>query len=128
MIDTACPECHKPVQVPQSRAGKMEICDHCGKEMTIPSNAAGAKTTDKVISGLIAWPVWSAIFFATLLFLEYVLPSANGPEFLVELGIIGYIAGGTVFWTLLFRYLRKRRWRREHGTDAEVPPGFYRRL
>ncbi len=64
MIRVTCPECHKPIDVPQSQAGKVETCAHCGGEMTIPAqgpadnaptSASGANAADKNPGGNSVW-------------------------------------------------------------------------
>jgi hypothetical protein len=95
--------------------------------MTIPINAGGAETTDKMISGLIAWPVWTVLFFMIVGLISCIpaTPSKGGEEYLVELALIVYVAGGFGSWTSLFWHLKKRRWQREHGANAAVPPNFF---
>jgi len=45
MIQVTCPECSKPIEVPDSQAGKVETCVHCCKEMVIPRQAIPTKTS-----------------------------------------------------------------------------------
>ena len=49
MIQTTCPECSKPIEVPESQAGKVEICIHCGKEMVIPKGATRMTRRQRII-------------------------------------------------------------------------------
>lgn len=55
MIQVTCPECSKSIEVPQSQAGKLEICIHCGKEITIPAHGLDDTAPPKTSDRILAW-------------------------------------------------------------------------
>ena len=46
MIQVICPACRKSIGIPDSQAGKVEICSHCSTQITIPSPHPTEAETD----------------------------------------------------------------------------------
>jgi hypothetical protein len=69
MIQTRCPECGKPIEVPDSQAGKVEICIHCSKDIQIPkqglANLVPIKSSKVIITSKTKRWIW--VFFGWLL-------------------------------------------------------------
>ena len=55
MIRAPCPECRTPIEIPDSQAGKVEICGHCGKKIILTSWNEPPPQADLVSSALLRY-------------------------------------------------------------------------